>query len=227
MINQYELDILMQNLQAGEDVYIYYVTSLTEMREAKLDEHQFKSNNKFIVLKLKFNGASNALFEYQNYLADPSEYHIEEENCFYDVNTEYIHYYTVPNGESSYELPFNPLNPSIIYGYREQVFVNKTQTKDHVNPSPVKEVYTNKLEYGDYTEAEAIAAKNNLKWKYKELNPEVVVDGISYQYVTSDWYILDIVNFPKTEKALINTTQRSAYFADLSSALSYIDQLNA
>ena len=227
MINQYELDKLMQSIQAGTDTYIYYVASVSELREAKLDEHQYKSNNKFVVVKYKFNSATNALFEYQTYLNDPSKYHMETDDCFYDVNTEYIHYYTVPNYKTSYSKPFNRNYPSIIYGYREQVFVNGEQTRDHTNPSMVKEVYTNKLEYGDYTEAQARNALNKLKWKYKTLNPKVIVDGIEYTYLTSDWYILDIENFPKMELALINTNEKNAFFTNLSDAFEYIDQLNA
>jgi hypothetical protein len=229
MINQKELDILVKNIQNGEDTFIYYIASKTEMRESKLDEHQYKSNDKFIVLKLQLTSVENALFEYYNYKNNPDNYHIESEDTFYDIFTEYIHYYTVPNKEESYVLPFNALNPSIIYGYREQVFVNNTQTKDYVNPSPVKEIYTNSLKYGDCTEAEANEEFNNhnLDWKYKKLDPKVVVDGIEYEYVTSNYYILDIKNFPRTEKALINTTQLSSYFVDLNSAFNYIDQLNA
>ena len=119
--------------------------------------------------------------------------------------------------------------PSIIYGYRRKIYVNGELEQDHVDPSPVKEVYTNNPAYGDLHNEELQTAidEHKLDWKYMILENKEIVDGIEYQYLTSDWYILTLENFPTIEKPFINIDQRSSYFRTLTEAFHYIDQLIA
>ena len=92
-------------------------------------------------------------------------------------------------------------------------------------PSPVKAVFTNDLQYGTLKGNDIINAYNNkkLNWKYMTLENKEIVDGVEYKYVTSDWYILKCDNFPRTEHILINTKNKNAYFTNLSDAFNNFD----
>ena len=229
MLNQRDIDLIMQDIQSGKDVYIYYVAHHVELREGLLDEHIRKSVSQFKPVKVKITGIKNAYFEYLNFLNNPENYHTESEEVYYDPVTKYIHYYTVPNGKESYSKDLNSRLPSAIYGYRRQIIVDGNTAKEHIDPSPVKEVYTNALEYGDLVGTDITNAFNNgkLDWKYMKLDNMAIVDGIEYKYITSDWYILEIENFPRPEMPLVNIDQHCAYFRDLADAFYDIDQLVA
>lgn len=229
MLKQSDLDELMQSIQAGEDVYLYYVAHMIESRIGVLQEHTYKSVSDFKVIKVKLTDIKNAYFEYLDYVKNPENYHVEEELEYYDPVTEYRHFYTVKNPPESFTKDLNPRIPSIIYGYRRKIYVNGELEQDHIDPSPVKEVYTNNPAYGDLHNEELQTAINDhkLDWKYMTLENKEIVDGIEYQYLTSDWYILTLENFPTLEKPLINIDQRSSYFRTLTEAFYYIDQLIA
>lgn len=232
MLTQYELDILMRRIQLHGYADLYYVAHMVEPREGLLDEHIYKSSSKFKVVKLKLMGVYNAFFEYLNFLDNPDEYHTEEEESYYDRFTMYKNLYTVKNSDTigPFQKDINPRSPSIVYGYRRKIIDTSNNTEIEINdPSPVKPVYTNFLVYADLTAYNLILAlqEGRLDWKYKRLNPPAESDGIEYNYVTSDWYILDIANFPRTEKPLIKTKELNAYFYSLNDAFNYIEQLEA
>ncbi len=229
MLSQADIDHLMQTIQSGKDAFVYYVAHMIEGRETNtLDEHTFKDVSQFKVVKVKVAAIENAYFEYKRYIDNPSNYHIEEEECYYHPSVKYIHYFVVPNGARSYTKDLNPRIPSIIYGYKRKVY-NGDEVNDVIDPSPVKEVYTNAPEFGTMTTSQVNAALNNnkLNWKYMKLNPPAIVDGIQYSYLTSDWYILTLKNYPMVEKPLINVKQHSGYFIDIQDAFRYIEQLVA
>lgn len=229
MLKQSDLDELMQSIQAGEDTYLYYVAHMIETRHGLLQEHAYKSVSDFKVIRVKVTDIQNAYFEYLNYTKHPEEYHVEEELEYYDPITEYHHYYTVKNPTETFTKDINPRIPSIIYGYRRKIFVNDDLQQDHIDPSPVKEVYTNNPSYGDLHNEDLKAALDDhkLDWKYMVLENKEIVDGIEYQYLTSDWYILTLDNYPTLEKPLINIDQHSSFFRTLTEAFYYIDQLVA
>lgn len=225
-----DIDNLMRSIQQGNDTYLFYVAHMIEPREGLLDEHIYKSASKFKVIKVKVTDIQNAYFEYLNYVNNSNNYHEETEESYYDCKTKYINRYIVPNGSGSYIKDFNPRTPSIIYGYRRQIIDLVTKKfKIVTDPSPIKVKYTNLLQYQDLVgnDVNEIFNSGALDWKYKKLSKVAVVDGIKYNYITSDWYILDIENFPRTEKPLINTKQISCYFTTLTDAFNYIDQLIA
>ncbi len=229
MLYQKDIDALAQSLQNGEDVYLYYVAHKIETREGFLDEHIYKSVDSFIPVKVKLLGIQNAYFEYLNYVNHPENFHVEEEEVYYDIFTKYIHYYVVPNSRESYTKTFNSNVPSIIYGVKRKIYRRGELIKDYLDPTPIKVVYTNYLEFLDQRglELNDMFNSGNLDWKYKKLTNKEKVDGIEFDYITSDWYILDIENFPRTEMPLINTKQYCAYFRELEEAFNYIDQLEA
>lgn len=230
MLTQLEIDKLQMQIQNGEKPEIYYAAHYIECREGVIDEEQYKSISQFRPIKIKISEISNAYFEVLNYQKNKSKYHIESEEAYYDVNLKYIHYYTVPNAASSYKKDLNPRMPSIIYGYTREYFDNNgTLIKTMNEPSPVKAVFTNDLQYGTLKGNDIINAYNNkkLNWKYMTLENKEIVDGVEYKYVTSDWYILKCVNFPKNEHILVNTKNKNAYFVNLTDAFKYIDQLRA
>ncbi len=228
MLTNKDIDGLMQKIQSGEPAYLYYVAHMIEGRETNtLDEHTFKDVSRFKVVKIEVENVQNAYFEYLNYLNHPENYHTEEEECFYVPTARYMHYFIVPNGTDSYTKDINARMPSIIYGYKRKIYSPDGGINDVIDPSPVKEVYTNAPEYGDYTKAQVTECINNKKldWKYKRLSPAAIVDGIEYNYLTSDWYILTLKNYPMVEKPLVNVNQYSGYFVDIQDAFNYLEQL--
>jgi hypothetical protein len=227
MLTQADIDYLMQQIQSNKPAYVYYVAHMIEGRETNiLDEHTYKDVSRFKVIKVKVSSIENAYIEYMNYLNNPDNYHTEEEETYYTPTAKYIHYFITPNGKSNYLKDLNPRMPSIIYGYKRKIY-SGGRIYDVVDESPVKEVYTNDPEYGSMTPAQVTASLNSgkLSWKYIKLNNTAIVDGVSYKYVTSDWYILDLDNYPMIEKPLINVNQYSGYFINIEDAFEYIDQL--
>lgn len=231
MLTQYDIDTLMQKIQNNEPAYIYYIAHMVEMRESLLEEYSYKSNSDFIVVRLRVNNISNAYFEYLNYLANPNNYHEESETVYYDRQTEHTNFYTVSNDSvTGNDKFFNSRMPSIIYGRRRRIYdMIEHKEKEISDDSPVKVLYANTLEYGDISGDNALVLYNNgnLDWKYRKLKNPANVDGIDYNYITSNWYILDIKNFPRTEKPLIKINELNAYFTDINLAFNYMEQLLA
>ena len=195
MLTEIDLDYLKYYTKSNPNkAYVYYVAHMIEPREGVIDESNYKDISKFKIIKLKVKDINNAYFEYLNYLNNRSNYHIEEEECYYDSTTKYINEYIVPNAKSSYDIEFTSRVPSVIFGIIRKVFDIDT---------------------------------NELSWKYKALLDPEICDGLEYQYVTSDWYILDIENFPTVEKPLVNVKQKNAYFMNLEDAYNYLKQLIA
>lgn len=230
MLNQKDIDTLKDSIDSGKDTYIWYAAHMIEGRETNiLDEHMFKSVSQFKVVKLKVKDIVNAYFEYMNFIDHPDQYHTEDEECSYKPGTKYIHYFSVKNVEGPFDKDINARMPCNIYGYRRKVYIGDELINDYNDPSPVKEVYTNEPEYMDYKTSKVIKMINDgkLDWKYLKLNNNEVVDGIEYKYVTSDWYIMDLENYPMVEKPLINIKQHSGYFMTQEGAFRYIEQLVA
>ena len=229
MLNQKDIDTIAQEIKSNGFCTLYYLAHFVECREGIADEISFKSISRFRIIEVKCTSITNAYFEYLNYVNHPENYHIEEETTHYDNNTTYMHYYVVPNAQSSYTKDLNPRMPSLVYGIRRKFYKNGEFIKEYTDPTMVSEVLTNDLEYYGYTPGQTIQKFNNgeLNWKYKRLEHGVSVGNVVYNYITSNWYILDVVNWPRTEKPLVNVNQKSAYFMDLLSAYSTMTQLLA
>lgn len=230
MLNQKNIDTLKQSIESGKDTYIWYVAHMIEGRETNiLDEHMYKSVSQFKVIKIKVKDIVNAYFELMNFIDHPEQYHTEEEECSYKPGSKYMHYFSVKNAEGPFEKDINPRMPCIIYGYRRKIYINDELVNDYNDPSPVKEIYTNEPGYGEYPVNKVIDLidEGKLDWKYLKLNNTEIVDGVEYKYVTSDWYIIDLVNYPMVEKPLINVKQNSSYFMTQEDAFRYIEQLVA
>lgn len=230
MLSQADIDSLMITIQSGKPAYVYYVAHMIEGRETDiLDEVTYKGVSEFKAVKVEIESIDNAYFEYLNYLNNPDNYHIEEEEYYYHPSAKYVQCFVTPNGKDGYTKDLNPRMPSIIYGFDRKVFNTDGTFKEVKDPSPVKPIYTNVLEYGKMTIDQIDNAMKNgeLDWKYMKLNSPAIVDGIEYNYITSNWYILTLKNYPMIEKPLINVIQHSGYFINSQDAFSYIDQLIA
>lgn len=229
MLSQADIDSLVKTIQSGEPAYIYYAAHMIEGRETDiLDEHSYKNVSKFKVVKVQVDNIENAYFEYLNYVNHPENYHTEEEEFYYHPSAKYMQCFVVPNGKDSYSKDLNARMPSIIYGFYRKVY-NRDVIKEVIDPTPVKPIYTNAPEFGDKITSEVIEDINSgkLDWKYMALEFPAIVDGIEYNYITSDWYILTLKNYPMIEKPLINVNDHSGYFIDIQDAFRYIDQLIA
>lgn len=229
MLSQTDIDNLMKTIQSGEPAYVYYAAHMIEGRETDiLDEHSYKDVSEFKVVKVEVEDIQNAYFEYLNYVNHPDDYHIEEEEFYYHPSAKYMQCFVTPNIKDGYDKDINARMPSIIYGFIRKVY-NRNVINEVHDPSPIKAVYTNNPEFGNLSTSEVVDSiiSGNLDWKYMTLDPPAIVDGIEYSYVTSDWYILTLKNYPMIEKPLINVKQHSSYFVDIQDAFSYIEQLIA
>lgn len=227
MLSQTDIDNLMKKIQAGEPAYVYYAAHMIEGRETDiLDEHSYKDISEFKVVKVQVEDVQNAYFEYLNYVNNPDNYHIEEEEFYYHPSAKYMQCFVTPNMKDDYDKDINARMPSIIYGFTRKVY-NRDVINEVHDPSPVKPVYTNALEYAGVTVSNEDFTSGVLDWKYMKLDPPAIVDGIEYSYVTSNWYILTLKNYPMVEKPLVNTKQHSGYFIDIQDAFRYIEQLIA
>ena len=228
MLSQADIDALKYRLDDPENkepVCLYYVAHMIEGRETNtLDEHTYKSVSDFKVVKIEIEDIQNAYFEYLNYINNPDNYHIEEEECYYRPDSVYMHYFTVPNTQGPYDKDINARMPAIIYGYTRKVGENTVN-----DSTPIKPIYVHYPEYSTMTREEAINAIDDgrLNWKYMKLNPKAELDGIEYEYLTSDWYILTLKNYPMVEKPLIVANECSGYFVDIQDAFNYLEQLKA
>ena len=230
MLSQTDIDNLMITIQSGEPAYLYYVAHMIEGRETNiLDEHSYKSVSKFKVVKVEVSDIQNAYFEYLRYVYNPTDYHIEEEEYYYSPGAKYMQCFVVPNGVDKYDKDINSRIPSIIYGSHRKVYDFDGAIKDVIDPSPIKAVYTNIVEFGDKKreDVDKDMRAGKLNWKYMILENPETVDGIDYNYITSDWYMLTLKNYPMIEKPLININHHSGYFMDIKDAFNYIDQLIA
>ena len=229
MLKEADIDKLMLNIQSGRDAFVYYIAHNVECREGIIDELSYKSIPRFRVLKLKVNNIYNAYFELLKYYEHPENYYTEQEETYPDFNSKYIYYYTVPNEYPPFDKAFNPRVPSVIFGTRRIQYESGIMVGDYSDPSPIKEVYTNALKYGDLGPSVVAAryAGGDLDWKYKDAGDNFTVDGIVYRYLTSDWFILDIDNFPRTEMPLVNIKQKTAYFMTNEAAQYYVQELMA
>ena len=229
MLTQADIDSLMLTIQSKKSAYIYYVAHMIEGRETDiLDEHNYKDVSKFKVVKVELERVHNAYFEYLQYVHNADNYHVEEEEFYYHPSAKYIQCFVTPNQVSYIGKDLNPRTPSIIYGFDRKVYDKDGTIKEIHDPSPIKPVYTNDPKYGNMSPLQVRHAivKGDLNWKYISGLSEVV-DGIEYGYVTSDWYILYLKNYPMIEKPLINVKQHSGYFMDIQDAFRYIEQLIA
>lgn len=231
MLTEKEIDTLKFNIENNDDAYVYYVAHMIEPREGVIDEVNYKDISQFKIIKLKVKDIYNAYFEYLNYLSNRMNYHIEKEECYYDINTMYINEYIVPNGNASYTKDFNPRIPSIIFGIARKVYDKDLNVKEIIDQSPIKHKFVNKQDMffmnEEQTRLYTDLHMDKLSWKYQQLNTPEICDGIEYYYITSDWYILDIENFPSVEKPLINIKEKNAYFINLEDAFNYLEQLKA
>ena len=229
MINQTKLEYLVSQIKQYGKTNIFYVASDIEMRETYIDELAYKSDPSFKILELTLTGINNAYWEYLRFKEYPELYHTEEEHVWQDNDTKYVLYYTVPNKERQYINEFNPRIPSAIFGKKRILYKNNTVIADYSDPSPIKPIYTNSLSYNalDANAVKQLLDNGDLDWKYKKLDPEVVINNISFKYVTSDWYIFDIDNFPRIEKHMINVNHKTAFFISNYEAQDYLDDFLA
>ena len=229
MLKEKDIDTLAIRLQSGIDAFVYYIAHRSECREGYIDEYAYKTNTNFRVLKQKVTGINNAWFEYLKFVSNPENYSTEYEEAYMDEFTKYVYYYNTPNTTPPYQAPMNPRNPSIIYGVRRILYKSGIVVGNYTDPTPIKPKYTNVLTFGSLSSNEIQTKYDNglLDWKYKTLDNPIVTDGIEFKYLTSDWFILDIENLTRTEKPLINTKQKTAYFMTVDDAMSNLRQLRA
>lgn len=240
MLTEKDIDLLWDQIRQGRvrdplnlNNYptVYYLASRVERRESYIDEVAFKSDPQIDIVKIKVTGISNALWELLNYKENPEEYHTESETVVIDFNNRYEHHYILPNESKSYSLPFRPrvqaVMPSTIYGCRRIRFKNSEVIGDYADPSPVQPIFTNTLKFADASASLTLGYYNagSLNWKYREAPEGTVVDGIPFKYMTSNWFVLEIGDFPRSEHHLVNVNQKNAFFTDLGKAISWKEEM--
>jgi len=227
MINENELDLLHYNIYRYGYADLFYIAHKVELRESYIDELAYKVKPEFKIMQLKLTGIDNAYWEYLNWQEHPLDYHTEEETYWFNDNIKYVEYYTVPNKKQQYVDEFNARVPSIIYGKKRVFYKDNTLVANYNDPSIILPEYTNVLTYNDNTTEKVLELFNagNLDWKYRKLDEPIYNDSTKFDYVTSNWYILDIENFPRVEKHLISIKQKNAFFTNLKDAYSMYKEL--
>ena len=229
MLKISDIDYLHNLIAKNGKAPVYYLAHQIELRGEYINEVAYKSVPSFKVIKIWLQDIQNALWEVQNFREHPEEYHTEQEERIIDADHKYIYYYTTQNNDESYTLPFNPRIPSSIYGTKRILFSHGKVIGEYNDPSPVLEEYTNLISYGDTNNEVALQMykDGDLNWKYKDAPEGTIMDGIPYKYLTSDWYILKALNFPRTEHFLINVKKKNAFFLNEFSALSFKEEAEA
>ena len=228
MLNEKDIDKLKALIDVDGTASVYYLASRVERRESYIDEVAYKSDPAIDIVKLQIGNITNALWEVLNYNQFPSEYHTESELVIIDHDNSYQYYYTVPNAVAiDSGKPFNARMPSAIYGCRRVRYKGTQIIGDYHDPSPVQTSFTNTISFGTLEPSLVLEMYQNgrLDWKYRNAPENTVVDGIPFKYMTSNWYILEIDNFPRTEHHLINTKQKNAFFIDVDDALSWRQEM--
>lgn len=235
MLTEKDIDLLKSRIQNGEQPILYYVADYNETRDNNVYNAANKTHNKYKVIEVKIKDIHNAYFEYLNYVNDTEgkKYHVEEEVEHYDYKPEnaVIHRYIVPNGKKSYSKDINPRIPSIIYGEKKiyNNFNDSGETLEYVSPSPIKPIYTNVLSFNGLSNSEIKSLMDNhkLDWKYMTLEQPTLVDGIEYDYITTNWFYLETVNYPTIEYPLIIIGENSSYFMSLENAWNFVRECEA
>ena len=227
MLTEKDIDLLRADIDSGKPPTVYYLASRVERRESYIDEVAYKSNPQIDIVELQIANVTNALWELLNFKANPINYHTEQEIVIIDADNRYHYYYTVPNDLVSYNKPFNPKMPSAIYGCHRVRFKNGTVIGNYNDSSPIQPIFTNTLKFGSTGASEVLKMfeDGSLGWKYRNAPEGTVVDGIPFKYMTSNWFILEVANFPRPEQHLINVNQKNAFFIDLEKALSWREEM--
>lgn len=231
MLTQKDIDNLKLKIQNGETPTLFYVCDYQETRDNNHLNAYFKTNHDYKVLEIKIKDIHNAYYEYLDYINNPNNYHTEDEieHYIYTQDKKFIRRYIVKNPEESYTKEFNPRIPSSIYGEKKIYDGGMDGKVQYVNPTPIKPLYTNKLEYGDLIGNAIIEQyeKHNLDWKYMHLEEKAIVDGIEFEYLYTDWYYLETINFPTIEYPLINVKNKCSYFLTLEEAWEFVKECEA
>ena len=232
MLTQKDIDNLKLKIQSGETPTLFYVCDYNETRNNNERNAGYKTDHKYKVIEVKIKDIHNAYYEYLNYINNPGDYHMEEEIEHYDYMTDhsFIRKYIVKNPEEYYTKDLNPRIPSSIYGERKIYDAADGGKLQYDTPSPINVLYTNKLEYGDLVGNDITAQynKGNLNWKYMHLEEKAIVDGIEFEYLYTDWYYLETINFPTVEYPLINVrNKKCSYFLTLEEAWEFVKECEA
>lgn len=236
MLTQKDIDNLKLKIQNGETPTLFYVCDYQETRNNNSNNANYKTDHRYKVIEVKIRDIHNAYYEYLNFKEELDKangditkingYHTEEDVEHYDYKMEHsvITKYIVKNSNKSYSKDLNPRIPTEIYGERLS-----SGNSEFITDTPITPHFTNKLEYGDLIGNAIIEQYNNknLEWKYMHLENKEIVDGIEYEYLYTDWYYLETINFPTVEYPLINTTRRCSYFLTLEEAWEFVKECEA
>lgn len=227
MLTQNNIDELAELIRTDGKAPIFYIAHNTELREGYIDEFSYKTVPGYRVLELSLTGITNAYWELLEWQAHPEAYHTEAEEAYLDIDTKYVYHYTVRNKQQNYVNEFNPRMPSAIYGTKRMLYRRNVLVGDYNDPSPIKPIFTNVLQYNGLPNDRVMALFDNheLDWKYRELEEPEKLNGAPHKYITSDWFVFDIANFIRSEKHMVCAGQKTAFFMKDYQAFSYLNSM--
>ena len=131
--------------------------------------------------------------------------------------------------KDQYNKEFTAREPSAIYGRKRMIYKDDVLKMEYNDPSFVRPVYTNILTWGNRSQQDCLNIFNNggLSWKYVKLDEPMNADNILYNYVTSNYYVLDTPYFPRIEKHMVNVTEKTSFFINKWEAMNYLEELRA
>lgn len=221
MLKMRDIDFLQYKLQNGDQPKIYYIAHKVELREGLEDEITYKSKPEFSVIEIEVQSVQNALCEVMNFQQFPYQYHTVAQTVILSPTEKYVYHYTASNVDLKI--------PSIIYGASRTLYQNGSAMMAYNDPSPIQPVYTNDLSFMGFIKSacEKLFDDGELDWKYQKAPEGTVIDGISYKYITSPWYILETDDKYHLEHHLVNVNKKNALFLYAEDALSYKEELEA
>ena len=218
MLTQEHIDKL-HNDTSKYGAYIYYIANVLELypNDRNRDRLFYKLIPEFRILKIKVVSVYNAYFEYLNFVNNPNDYHVETLESYSADGTKiedeiYVHNYI--------------REPSIIYGKNRSFYKNNVLVQSTVDPSPISPKYTNTLSYDYVDDVQEAMENGELDWKYLALDSPITVDDTEYNYVTSDYYVLETSDSPIAENPLVKVNQKSEYFYTLEEAMLFLKEFD-
>lgn len=226
MLGSIEIDTIKETCSNGNEATLYYVCDYGETRDHSSDS-DFKTIHKYKVIEVIVTDVLNGFREFKDYKLHPENYHVETEREYYDYSYAHVinRKYTTRNTSGPFDKDLNPRIPSRIFGEKKE-YIKDGELVVYEEPSPVTPYYTNNLRFKDkdyvsYTDP-------LIQWKYDHLTNPITVDGINFNYVYSNYYILITKNMPTVEYPLVCVTDINCpYFMSLEEAWDFVKQCEA
>ena len=212
MLTHKDINTIANILSEGNPVELFFVINENMLSSPyNSDEVSRITNPKAFPVSVKVLGVTNAYVLYMDYVNNPDKYTTMQRTIHIDPLTKYVYYYHVLKSEVSAD-KVSLLTPAVsptIFGQEHNIFRGTNAVEHFVDPSPISPIYIQKATAA--SESSVGEVDEALDWKYYKLKEPITISGFDYEYVTSNWYQLQI-DFPTVYHPLINVTHKNPFF---------------